>query len=81
MTKLKKGARIAGADRDQLTSELRTKYESGTAIRDLAESIGRSYGFVHRVLAESGVTLRTRGGARSQNAAKTRKTAKGGKEG
>jgi hypothetical protein len=29
----------------------------------LAEETGRSYGFVHRMLSESGVTLRGRGGA------------------
>ena len=32
-------------------------------IRALAESTGRSYGFVHRVLSEAGVTMRGRGGA------------------
>ncbi|HEV8166730.1 MAG TPA: helix-turn-helix domain-containing protein, partial [Actinomycetota bacterium] len=30
---------------------------------ELASETGRSYGFVHRILAESGVTLRGRGGA------------------
>ena len=39
------------------------KYESGQSIRLLAESSGRSYGFVHRILTESGATLRGRGGA------------------
>ena len=29
----------------------------------MAEETGRSYGFVHRMLSESGVTLRGRGGA------------------
>jgi len=32
-------------------------------IRDIAAETGRSYGFVHRVLAESGATMRSRGGA------------------
>ncbi|MDX6206482.1 MAG: hypothetical protein QOF39_2539, partial [Frankiales bacterium] len=32
-------------------------------IRSLAESTGRSYGFVHRILTESGAALRGRGGA------------------
>ena len=44
-------------------SELRKKYEKGASIRALAESTGRSYGFVHRVLSEAGVTRRSRGGA------------------
>jgi hypothetical protein len=60
---LKKGSRITGVARDKLASELKKKYEKGASIRALAESTGRSYGFVHRVLSESGVTLRGRGGA------------------
>ena len=63
MADLKKGARITGTTRDKLASELKRKYEKGASIRALAESTGRSYGFVHRVLSESGVTLRGRGGA------------------
>lgn len=60
---LKKGARITGSARDKLASDLRKKYEKGASIRSLAEATGRSYGFVHRVLSESGVQLRGRGGA------------------
>jgi hypothetical protein len=60
---LNKGSRITGAARDMLASELKVMYEKGASIRALAESTGRSYGFVHRVLSESGVTLRGRGGA------------------
>lgn len=60
---LKKGARITGATRDKLAADLKKKYEKGASIRALAESTGRSYGFVHRVLSETGVQLRGRGGA------------------
>lgn len=60
---LKKGSRITGAQREELASDLRKKYEQGASIRSLAASTGRSYGFVHRVLSESGATLRGRGGA------------------
>ena len=63
VAELKKGSRITGAERDKLSSDLRKKYESGQSIRLLAESSGRSYGFVHRILSESGTTLRGRGGA------------------
>ena len=63
MAELKKGSRITGADRDKLGSQLGKKYEKGSSIRALAEETGRSYGFIHRVLSESGVTLRSRGGA------------------
>ncbi|GAA3234499.1 helix-turn-helix domain-containing protein [Pseudonocardia petroleophila] len=63
MPDLKKGARITGTQRDKLAGDLKKKYEKGASIRALAESTGRSYGFVHRVLSETGVTLRGRGGA------------------
>ena len=63
MAELKKGSRVTGGDRDQLAADLKGKYESGQSIRLLAESSGRSYGFVHRILTESGATLRGRGGA------------------
>jgi hypothetical protein len=63
MTELPKGRRISGAERTTLAADLKRRYESGVSIRALAESTGRSYGFVHRVLSESGATLRGRGGA------------------
>lgn len=45
------------------------KYEAGTSIRALAEETGRSYSSVHRILAEAGVTFRSRGGATRQKTA------------
>lgn len=60
---LKKGSRVTGAARDKLAADLKKKYDAGASIRALAEETGRSYGFVHRMLSESGVTLRGRGGA------------------
>lgn len=63
MAELKKGSRVTGIERDKLASDLRKKYENGDSIRDLAESTGRSYGFVHRILSEAGASLRGRGGA------------------
>jgi len=71
-TPLKKGVRITGADRNKLAAELKKAYDKGRSIRELAETHGRSYGFVHRVLSESGVALRGRGGAtRRASAGKT----------
>ena len=63
MAELKKGARITGgiATSWLLTSSVVTR--GGSSIRDLASETGRSYGFVHRMLSEAGVTLRGRGGA------------------
>jgi Helix-turn-helix domain len=60
---LKKGTRVTGADRAKLASDLKKRYDAGESIRSLAASTGRSYGFVHRILSETGVTLRGRGGA------------------
>jgi hypothetical protein len=50
-------------DRSSLADELRERYDAGESIRSLASSTNRSYGFVHRLLSESGATLRSRGGA------------------
>ena len=58
-----KGQRVTGEERAKLTEELREQYEGGASIRDLASKTGRSYGFVHRLLVDSGVALRGRGGA------------------
>jgi predicted transcriptional regulator len=70
MAVLKKGARITGTERNKLAAELKKAYDKGKSIRELADTHGRSYGFVHRVLSESGVALRGRGGAtRSKSAA------------
>ena len=60
---LKKGTRVTGADRTKLASDLRKRYNAGESIRSLAASTGRSYGFIHRILTETGVSLRGRGGA------------------
>ena len=63
-TNSEKGRRIVGSERQTLARDLVKRYADGESIRALATSTGRSYGFVHRVLTESGVQLRQRGGAR-----------------
>jgi hypothetical protein len=68
VVELKKGSRVTGGDRDRLAADLKRKYEAGQSIRLLAEGSGRSYGFVHRILSESGATLRGRGGATRRKA-------------
>jgi hypothetical protein len=60
---LRKGTRVTGTDRNKLASDLKKRYDAGESIRALAIATGRSYGFVHRILTETGVTLRGRGGA------------------
>ena len=72
MTALQKGSRITGAQRTRLASDLKKAYQKGQSIRALAEAQGRSYGFVHRILSESGVTLRRRGGTTTAKAKRSR---------
>lgn len=75
-----KSVRVTGKDRVGLAKQLRAGYEKGASIRALAETSGKSYGFVHRLLTESGVSLRARGGptrgtARAAEPAKVRRSA------
>lgn len=57
-----KGARITGPDRAALADEVCRRYESGESIRSLAAQTGRSYGFVHGLLVDGHIALRSRGG-------------------
>jgi hypothetical protein len=66
VAELKKGSRITGTERDKLAGDLKRKYDSGQSIRALASSTGRSYGFIHRILGESGASLRGRGATRGK---------------
>ena len=75
MAELKKGSRVTGSERDRLAADLRRRYDEGESIRALASATGRSYGFVHRILSESGGSLRGRGGATRGRAAASRKSA------
>ncbi len=59
-----KGRRVVGAERQTVATALASRYVRGESIRMLAAATGRSYGFVHRVLSESGVRFRGRGGPR-----------------
>ena len=65
---LKRGTRVTGTDRSKLATDLSKRYGAGESIRSLAASTGRSYGFIHRILTEMGVTLRSRGGAPKRKA-------------
>jgi hypothetical protein len=60
---LRKGTRVTGTDRSKLAADLKSRYDAGESIRSLATATGRSYGFIHRILTEHGVSLRGRGGA------------------
>lgn len=58
-----KHSRVVGDARATLTATVKQAYEEqNKSIREIAEDTGRSYGAVHRMLKESGVTIRGRGG-------------------
>lgn len=63
LTPLTKGRQITGSERDTIATRLRDRYTQGASIRDLMAETGRSYGWTHWLLRESGVQLRGRGGA------------------
>ncbi|MBO0801517.1 MAG: transcriptional regulator [Nocardiopsaceae bacterium] len=67
---IRKGARVTGTDRSKMATDLKNRYYSGESIRALAATTGKSYGFVHRLLTETGVKLRGRGGAARPDEAK-----------
>ena len=60
---LRKGTRVTGPERAEMATDLKSRYEAGESIRALAIATGRSYGFIHRILTEQGVSLRGRGGS------------------
>lgn len=63
LERFRKGARITGGARAELATDIRKRYETGESIRALADATGRSYGFIHRLLADQDVPFRARGGA------------------
>jgi hypothetical protein len=70
---LARGSRITGTKRAELATELGQRYSAGESIRAIAEDTGRSFGFVHGLVKESGVDLRSRGGATRGPAARAAK--------
>lgn len=66
-------SRPTGADRSRLAAEIKRRYDAGESIRIIAAATGRSYGFVHRLLTETGVNLRGRGGATRGRAVRRRR--------
>lgn len=70
MAGMARATRVTGEAREALGQELAARYRAGDSIREISISTGRSYGFVHRLLSESGVQLRGRGGATRDRAAR-----------
>ncbi|MFJ3946200.1 helix-turn-helix domain-containing protein [Streptomyces griseoaurantiacus] len=64
ITPLAPKERLAGEARKKYAADLAERYNSNHSIRSLMAESGRSYGFVHKLLSEAGVTFRPRGGIR-----------------
>lgn len=62
LQRIEQGVKITGEKRAELAQDVKTRYEKGSSIRELGFEMGRSYGFVHRLLEEAGVQFRHRGG-------------------
>jgi hypothetical protein len=54
--------KLVGEQRARFAAHLAARYRAGRSIRMLMAETGRSYGAIHRLLGEAGVTMRTRGG-------------------
>lgn len=54
-------AHLRGPARDTTAADLRRRYEAGDSIRSIADSIGRSYSFVRRLLNHAKTPMRPRG--------------------
>ena len=53
---------VEGVARTQLRDKIAEQYNAGTPMRQIARDLGRSYGFVHRLLHEHpDVVVRRRG--------------------
>lgn len=63
-----KGSRlwVTDAERERIAVRWVAAYQKGASIRDIARKANRSYGMVHRVLADAGIEFRSRGGARKK---------------
>lgn len=59
------GERVTGQRRERLAAQVREQYDSGMSVRQIAAASGRSYGSVHRILAETATSMRRRGGTRA----------------
>ncbi|MEU8968085.1 helix-turn-helix domain-containing protein [Streptomyces monashensis] len=55
---------VTGDERLAVAEDLAELYHQGSSIRGIAARTGRSYGCVHQLLLDAGVTLRPRGSAR-----------------
>ncbi|MFE4374013.1 helix-turn-helix domain-containing protein [Streptomyces sp. NPDC056835] len=60
--------RVEGLDRKRAAEKLTDWYlKENLSIRAIRDRTGRSFGWVHRLLTDSGVKFRTRGGNQRQS--------------
>ncbi|MFF7415612.1 helix-turn-helix domain-containing protein [Streptomyces lydicus] len=74
-----KGKHLTGASREHFTKKAQRAYDAGHPIRAIAAQAKRSYGFVQRLLVDSGTRMRPRGSHRPRGADRHRR-ASGGPE-
>lgn len=55
---------VSGSAREEARASVAARYAEGATVRAISKELGRSYGFVHRLLVESGVEFRDRGARR-----------------
>lgn len=60
---LPKWSRVTGSDRESLASRCKEMYcgPQQMSVRNIAQVTGRSYGAIHKLLKEAGVSFRPRG--------------------
>lgn len=56
-------AKVTGAEREKRRKAVVKAYKK-QSIREISQETGYSYGHVHNLLSEAGVSMRSRGGAR-----------------
>lgn len=62
--------RPCGVERDQLADDLAARYRGGQSLASLAHDAGCSPGLVRRLLLETGVAVRARGGNNNPDGAR-----------
>jgi predicted nuclease with RNAse H fold len=58
-----KTPKVGTDERHALAADVAIAYKRGDAIRQICADTGHSYGLVHKLLDEAGITFRPRGGA------------------
>ena len=62
-TALPRGRHLTEKQRAAAVKHAARRYRQNASIRLIAQEMGRSYGFVHRLLTDAGIQLRPRGGS------------------